>query len=493
MTNAPKIKALLVRAMQAHQAGRLGEAAQGYRTVLAAEPHNIDALHLLGVVARMGGQPAQGAQMIGLALARDPDFPEAHSNLGNCLRDMGRLDDALAACDRALALKPDYADGLSNKANCLRDLGCWDEAEACYRQALALAPDHAQAWANLGVALREMGRLDEALAAYDKALALAPDHAEARANRAVILLLQGRLAEGFEAYEARLHSPEFAAIGRDWTGPLWDGSPLAGRTLAIHAEQGFGDTLQFCRYLPLVKQLGGRIIFMVPVELKTLLASLSGVDILLAKGEAVPPYDVHVPLLSLPHLLGTTLDTIPADTPYLAAEPGKVAQWGARLGASDGRRVGLVWAGSPRHRHAAARLVDRRRSLPLGQFAGLGQVAGCAFVSLQKGEAAGQAASAPFALADHSAELHDFSDTAALVASLDLVITVDTAMAHLAGALGVPVWVLSRFDGCWRWLAGRDDSPWYPTLRLFRQERAGDWDGVLGRVAASLAQWAPKG
>jgi hypothetical protein len=366
-----------------------------------------------------------------------------------------------------------------------------------YGRALRAGADPAQVCNNLSVLLRERGRLEEAGESAREALRLRPGMADAEVNLAMVLLLTGRWTEAWPLYEARWRVGDLAAERRDFSQPLWTGEQvLHGRTILLHSEQGFGDTLQFCRYAPLVAARGARVILAVQPPLVRLLSRLEGVSQVLPQGDELPAFDLHCPLLSLPRAFATMPDTVPATTPYLGVDPAEQAAWGdvlagvpgGRIGGRIARRIGLVWAGSARAwlPHAAA--LDRRRSMRLADMAPLAGVEGCSFVSLQLGPPAAQLRDPPagLAIADVAGRLTDFAATAALVANLDLVISVDTAVAHLAGALGRPVWLLNRFDTCWRWLLGRDDSPWYPGLRQFRHSGQGGWEDVMARVVAAL-------
>jgi hypothetical protein len=362
------------------------------------------------------------------------------------------------------------------------------QAEAAFRRAVACKPDYAEALSNLGNALRFQGKLDEAVTAFQRTIELTPDHAQTRLHYAMTLLQQGQFAEGWAEYEWRWRTVEFQGKGLATDLPQWNGEPLNGRTILLTSEQGFGDVLQFVRYAPMIVARGGRVALAAYPPLVRLLKNTPGVATVCNARDPLPPFDCHLPLMSLPRVFETTLDTIPSEVPYLRAAPEAVAAWRQRLDELPGRKVGLVWSGDPRPHDRKAHLLDRRRSLPLDRFASLAEVPNLTLVSLQKGPAAEQVKTLPsgLALVDWMDESTDFADTAALVASLDLVITVDTAVAHLVGALGKPVWILSRYDGCWRWLKDRDDTPWYPTARLFRQSAPGDWDTVLKRVRHSL-------
>jgi len=471
--------------------GRPAEAVACCREALRLRPDYADAHSNLGDALGALGRPGEAAASCREALRLRPDFPAAYSNLGNALRDLGGLEAAAASYREALRLRPDYPEAHSNLGNTLRDLGRAAEAAASCREALRLRPDYPEAHCNLGTALCVLDRSAEAAASYREALRLRPDYPEAHGNLAHVLLLAGRFEEGWKELEWRWTTKHLAASARNFPAPLWNGEPIGDCVILLHAEQGFGDTLQFCRYVPLVAA-GARTVLEVQAPLVRLLSRLPGVMQIVARGESLPEFDLHCPLLSLPRAFGTTLDSIPAATPYLAADPAAAAAWGERLAGLDGLLVGIVWAGAQRQGWPELVAVDRRRSIALDTMAPLGEVAGVTFVSLQKGEAAVQAATPPhgMALHDFTADLHDFADTAALIEGLDLVISVDTAVAHLAGALGKPVWLLNRFDTDWRWLLNRDDSPWYPRLRQFRQPSPRDWASVIGAARDALQRLA---
>jgi tetratricopeptide (TPR) repeat protein len=412
----------------------------------------------------------------------------ACNNRGNALRALDRNAEALDSFDRAIALRPDYADAFCNRGNILQELDRFAEALASYDQALVLQPDHVDALANRGAVLRALGRYSGALDDYDRALRLRPDHIAARFGRSLCLLQMGDLARGWAAYEWRWRTARFAArAGRFAQAPWLGTGALAGKTILLHAEQGFGDTLQFCRYVAPVAARGARVVLEVARPLARLMATLDDAAEVIAEGDKLPAFDLHCPLMSLPLAFGTTLETIPPPA-RLVPVPDRVAGWQLRLAGAPGVRVGLVWAGSSNKTYPEGRAIDRRRSITLDHYAPLAAVAGVSFMSVQKGETARQTAAPPagMALLDVTAELDDFADTAALIAALDLVISVDTAVAHLAGSLGKPVWILTPFDADWRWLAGRSDSPWYPTARLFRQPAIGDWASVIADVVAAL-------
>lgn len=459
-------------------AGHLAEAEESLRQAVICNPRSAQHLTCLGVALQACGKAAEAEACHRRALGLDAGHADAWSNLGMALKSLGRLDDAEAAYRRALALRPGHADALVNLGTLLEARDHLDEAVACWRQALDLQPGHSDAWSNLANALQALDRPEEAVAAYDQALALAPQHPEAHWNRALALLSMGVFREGWREYEWRWRRPDMLDQAREFLQPPWMGQPLDGETVLLHAEQGLGDSLQFIRYAPLVAARGGRVVIETHPELARLFARAAGIERIVLRGGPLPPFDFHAPLLSLPRLFGTTLETIPADIPYLTADPAARAGWRERLASLPGRRIGVVWAGSPTHAN------DRRRSASLADLAPLAALGGAAgFVSLQKGFEPGGAA--PFPL--NVFPLGDFADTAALVSELDLVVAVDTAVAHLAGALGRPGFVLLPYAADWRWLRHRADSPWYPTLRLFRQPRRGDWVAVLRDVAAAIA------
>jgi tetratricopeptide (TPR) repeat protein len=474
-----------------HALGRPAEAEASHREAVRLRPDYPEGHANLGNALRDLGHLAEAEASQREALRLWPTYPEAHSNLGSTLRDRGRLTEAEASCREALRLRPDFSEAHGNLGNALRDLGRLTESEASYRDAVRLRPTSAEAHSNLGAALQALGRTAEAEASYREALRRKPDYADAHNNLGHTLLMAGRLREGWNECEWRWKTQHLLEAARDFQAPLWNGEPIGDRVILLHAEQGFGDTLQFCRYAPLIAA-GARTILEVQAPLVRLLSRLPGITEIVARGDRLPPFDLHCPLMSLPRAVGTALDTIPAATPYLDADPTRAADWRERLAGLPGLRVGLVWAGSPRSDMPEFTAVDRRRSIALNAVAPLGEVSGVSFISLQKGEAAAQAEhpSGGIALHDFTADLDDFADTAALVDGLDLVISVDTAVAHLAGALGKPVWLLNRFDTCWRWLMNRDDSPWYPRLRQFRQSAPGDWDSVIREVREALVRLA---
>ncbi|MBV8132837.1 MAG: glycosyltransferase family protein [Alphaproteobacteria bacterium] len=422
------------------------------------------------------------------ALALNPNFVEAHFNLGKALYVQGDINEAIEQYQRVITIKPDHVVAYNNLASTLYECGKYDQAIVHYQRALSLEPGNSEVFFNLGLVLRAQGHLDEAVTHYRRAVALRPDFAEAHTNIGQALLLSGRFEEGWKEYEWRWKTNQMSGETRDFSAPVWNGEAIGDRVILLHAEQGFGDTLQFCRYVPLLSD-SARIVLEVHPPLVRLLSRLRGVLEIVARGDRLPPFDLHCPLLSLPRAFGTTLDSIPSAVPYLSADPTLAASWRERLDRLDGLRVGLVWASNPDSLQDAARQRDRRdKSISPDQLSLLAEVRELSFVSLQKAEAAGPTRKFPAGLVVHdwTDELENFADTAALIDGLDLVISVDTAVAHLAGALGKPVWLMNRFDTDWRWLLNRDDSPWYPLLRQFRQPAPGDWISVIAKVQDAL-------
>jgi tetratricopeptide (TPR) repeat protein len=519
---------MLAQGWAQQRAGDLEGAAKLCEQALIADPENADGHHLLGVIAsRLGhgdvalhhldralkgrpqdaalhgaigsvyralGRPQQARASLEAAVRLDPDAAGTRNDLAIVLAEQDLLAEALPHFEAAVARDPKLAQGHCNLARVLGGLDRLDEAVASYRQALRVDPGYVNARNNLGIELTRLARYDEALAELDEALRLDPEKAASHANRAVLLLRLGRFAEGFAEYEWRWRTQPPKSPPRDFVQPAWNGEDVRAATLMLHAEQGFGDTLQFCRYAPLVARRCAKTYLEVPRSLLRLLRQSFAAENLeviprladFPATQALPRTDYHCPLLSLPRVLGATINDVPAEIPYLTADPGVAAAWSQRLSELPGRKVGLVWAGLPQYAD------DAHRSLPLARLAPLGGVVGVTFISLQTGAAAVQASAVPpgMTLHDASQGLRDFADTAALVAALDLIISVDTAAAHLAGALGKPVWLLNRFDTDWRWMVDRADSPWYPTMRIFRQPQRGDWNSVVAHVRAELARFA---
>ena len=539
-------------ALALHRQGRLRDAEKIYTRVLKAAPDHFDALNLLGTIKAQLGRVGEAHRLLSAAVKLNPRAPQGWANLGQVLHQLKQDQDALACFDKALALQPDDIGILTNRANALLSLGRTEEALAAFRQILARVPQHPEARLNSGIAHAALGALDEAVAEFDHALTLVPGHPAAHFNRGVALYDLGRYADavaahdsalkaapdhtgallnrgralaalnrfddaiasygkahalrkddadvhfmeslalltlgdyrrGFEKYEWRWRRggmPEQKSRGR----PLWRGDySLARKTVLLHAEQGLGDTIQFARYVPLLAASGAKVVLEVQPELTTLMARLEGAATVIARGAAPPPFDVHCPLGSLPLAFKTEPATVPADIPYLSADDAHLAKWSARIGALARPRIAFAWAGNPSH------LNDRNRSIAFAKLAPLLSIP-AQFVSIQHDVRAEDsvALAGENRVTNVGAELENFADTAAVIALCDLVISVDTAVAHLAGAMGRPLWMLLPFAPDWRWTLDGETSPWYPTARLFRQTAIGDWDGVIERLGVELKRF----
>ena len=463
--------------------GKFDEAVQCYQKAIEINPNLPDAYINLGNVLKEKKQFDEAVQCYQKALELNPALTDAYVNLGIALQKAGRFEEAVIYCQKAVQMNPGDADMHYNLGIALQEKGRFDEAITSYLRALKLTPNDAEMYNNLAFALQENRRPFEAIPYYQKALQLNPAYATAHWNMSLALLLTGNFEEGWREYEWRWKTEYLASSYRDFKEPLWDGSDISGRTILLHAEQGFGDTIQFIRYVPLVARRGAKIIFECPKELASLLESVDGIKQIIVRGEELPAFDVHCPLLSLPLVFDTRLDTIPAGVPYIASDDKLITRWKEKIRNDNSKiKIGLAWAGNPGFKQ------NHYRKCPLGKFSPLLQILGTAFYSLQKGGEANETKnlSVDMKVVDYSDEILDFSDTAAFIDNLDLVISVDTAVAHLAGALGKPVWTLLPFSPEWRWLLDREDSPWYPSMKLFRQSSFGDWDSVMERVAAEL-------
>ncbi|MSP01736.1 MAG: glycosyltransferase family 41 protein [Acetobacteraceae bacterium] len=483
---------LLDRARALYEVGDRSQARTICRQILLADPLNTDGLTLLGATLADDQRLDQALSTFDDVIRIAPADVTAWYNRGILLAKLGHAAEALASFDRVIELRPGNDSGHTQRAITLCLLGRFEEALMAFDRVQALSGMDGALAINRGVALLGSGRPVEAIASHDLALTLDPGNAKALANKGMAMMLLGDYPGGGLLYEARWTSGQLAPK-RQWPRPLWLGqSSLAGKTILLHDEQGLGDALQFCRYATLAAQAGARVILMVEPPLATLMETLRGVSRVLTFADEMPDHDLQCPLMSLPLAFGTTLDTIPAEIPYLCADPSRAAEWENRLAGLPGRRIGLVWSGASRAGHQVFVASNQRRSTSLTALAPLAAVRGCSFVSVQVGAPAQEARSPPagMVLHDYTEALRDFADTAALIENLDLVIGVDTSVVHLAGAMGKPVWLLNRFDTCWRWLLNRDDSPWYPTLRQFRQQRPGDWAGVVGQVAHALHAFA---
>lgn len=472
------------------ESGATEEALRELDTLLAADPRDAAAHANRGIALRALSRHSDAAEAFRLACDIEPDNAELWNLLGLAEQWLDHPEQAERCYRQALALTPDAIAPLVNWANLCDDQGRFEDAAAMLREAVAAKPDQPQLLSNLGVRLVALRRPAEALRCFEHALALDPSLDTAKLHAGIAHLLCGQYERGWALYESRwVALPELAATRPNADARQWAGEPIAGAAILVYAEQGLGDALQFVRYVPQLTARGARVHLLVPASLKALFADIDGVTAVHAFGEALPLVQWQVAMLSLPHLLQTTLATIPASVPYLRVDRDRRSAWQRRLGARDGCiRVGLVWAGDPRPHDRKATVVDRRRSIRFADYAPLWTVPGVQWYSVQKGGAAAQIRDGALGveILDPTEALHDFTDTAAFLLHLDLLISVDTSVVHLAGALGVPVWLLSRFDGCWRWLLDRDDSPWYPTLRIFRQARPLQWRPLLEQVASAL-------
>ncbi len=473
--------------------GRRAEAIACYREAVNLDPAFAYGYYNLGNALFEEGRLDEAACHFERAAELKPDLAGAHYNLGMVLMNQGKLDQAGACYQRAIELDPSFFKAHNNLGIVLAEMRQPEEAIVCYRRALKLNPDFQEAHYNLGIVLSEQARFEESLVSYERAIDLDQGHVEAHFNRSQLLLLMGDFERGWPEYEWRWL--------RKHTDPLplpqllWDGSDLNGKTILVHAEQGLGDTFQFIRFLPVLQGMGAKVLFGCQRPMMRMLGSAQGIDVLIADPDQIPPFDVHAPLLSLPRIFRTSLNTIPGQAPYLFAEQSLVERWRERLSGVDRFRIGINWQGR------RGRGPHIKRDIPRAMFERLAGVPGVRMVSLQK-EGAGQesgvggrgSAGAEVGTAHPTIiDLGDidtvngaFMDTAAIMMNLDLVITSDTSVAHLAGALGVPVWVALPFVPDWRWMLDRSDSPWYPTMRLFRQKRLGDWAGVFEEIEAAL-------
>ena len=509
---------LFQKAHAAHIDGALAQAERLYKAILERDPNNFDALHLLGFLHHQQGRSARALPFLAAAVRLNARSAEVLSNYGLVLHALDRIGEALASYDAALAIEPGNADLLNWRGIALLDLGRPQEALMSLERALAEDSAHVDALGNRGNAFLKLNRPDEAIACFDKArgiggdnarlltsrahalrridrpeealvdlrraVALDPNHAEAQFELGMALLALGNFEEGWRAYEKRWATRAFAHRLRGFGSPLWAGAqPVDGRTILLHGEQGFGDTIQFVRYVARVAQSGATVLLEVPSELVGLMAGVKGAARVLASGGKLPPFDLHCPLMSLPRAFGTNAASIPADVPYIKIPEIRAAEWTTRLPVGK-PLVGFAWAGRPTHNN------DANRSIALARFMRLFDVAGIQFVSLQREASADDMAllRSRSNVLDVGGKLVDFVDAAALISRLDLVVSVDTAVAHLAGALAKPVCVLLPFAADFRWLRARDDSPWYPTARLFRQPRFGDWDSAIELVCRYLTR-----
>ena len=541
---------ILQQALAAYQSGNLAECERLGRRVLQQLPDHPDALNLLGLAAAQSGRPQEAADLFTRALRGSPGNAALHGHLGIALRNLGRYEEAIQCFDRAIALKhshavahnnrgatladlkrheqaiasferaiavnpgyaeasynlgnsqielrrvdaaiasyreaiaidADFADAHNNLGVALAERNQHEDAIACYRRAIALEPQFADAYSNLGVALADLKRYSEAFAAYERAIEIDPQCADAHWNLALCRLLLGDFERGWEGYEWRWKQDQVAKFKRHYPQPLWRGKePVTGKTILLYAEQGLGDMLQFCRYASRVADLGARVLLEAPPALQSVLSGLRGVAQVIAQGADTPAFDIHCPVTSLPLAFHTTADTIPRDVPYIAADDSRVVMWQGKLGVKIKPRAGLAWSGNL--------LPDPNRSMALADALPLA-LEGIELISLQKEVRASDAALLATRpdIRHFGDELRDFADTAALIEAVDIVISIDTSVAHLAGAMGKPLWIMLPYNPDWRWMMDRDDCLWYSTARLYRQTAVGDWASVVRRVSEALRE-----
>lgn len=507
----------LQRALSLHQAGQLQQARVIYEDILKLQPSHADALHFLGVVESHDGNHVRAIKLIEKSIEIFPHNPSSYLNLGNAQRELKqfqvalvsynkaislkpdyalaysnrgvvlqatkRLDEAVSAFDTAIALKPDYAEAYYNRANALKDLGKMEAAVASYNAAISIAPSFADAHLNRGSALMELSQFDLAQECFETAATLRPGYADAYWNKALLLLLTGNFKAGWPLHEWRWKISNSDRELRTFSQPLWLGKEsIHGKTVLLYGEQGLGDSIQFVRYVKQVADLGANILLEAPQQLNDLFKSVDGVGTLILQGQPLPAFDFHCPLLSLPLAFDTTLDTIPNSPSYLRVDADRLQNWARRLGPASTKRVGLAWSGNAKHGN------DHNRSIPLSRILPY-LPDGIEYVSLQKElrDSDKSALGKSTNIRHFGAELTDFSDTAALCELVDLVISVDTSIAHMAGALGKPTWVLLPHVPDWRWLLNRNDSPWYPSASLYRQTFPRDWGTALDKVKTGLS------
>ena len=465
--------------------GRYDEAVESFKAALKLDANHFDAHNNLGTALIKQGKFEEAVASLRRAVKLRPQSADAHINLGNALQDMEKLEEAVASYRQALRIDSNHADGRYNLGLAQGKLGQFDQALTNYQHALRVRPNHADAHNNLGNVLRELGRFAEALESYENAIRIKPELAQARKNRGMAWLRLGDYQRGWPEYEWRWKCDD--SPPRGFKEPLWDGSPLEGRTILLHAEQGLGDTLQFVRFAPLVHERGGRVLLECQTPLVELLKNCRGVEQLIPRGEPLPAFDVHAPLMSLPTIFGTTLETLPAEVPYVFVDQQLAEHWREELEKLSGVKIGINWQGNPKFR------ADRFRSMPLAHFGRLANVEGVRLISLQRGPGVEQLAALNgrfevTQLETAADDAQSFADTAAIMQNLDLVVTSCTSIAHLAGALGIPCWVAIPFSADWRWMLDRDDSPWYPSLRLFRPASIAGWEELFERMADELGK-----
>ena len=483
-------------AVSFHSQGRWQDAAVLYDSVIAAQPGHADAWHMRGMLHAQAAEYAQAVKLISQAISLDATKSAYFNNRGLAQLSQQNFAEALSDFQQAIALEPGLAQAHCNLGNVLQELLRFEEALICFDRAIALNPDYADAYFNRANLQVLMNRPDKAITDFDQALVIHPEDEDFKYNKATALLLNGEYEQAWNLHESRWRRVSTKHNHRQFDLPQWFGyESILGKTILIHAEQGLGDTLQFIRYVPMVAARGAKVIVEVQAPLLNLFKNMQGISVLLKKGDPLPAFDVHCPMMSLPLAFKTTLDSIPA-CPHFVILDMKKRYWADKLGLKEKLRVGLTWRSGFHPDKPDSMKAYERRNLPLQQLKALADI-DVEFFSLQKGEPAESEFRQTVAacwdgplINDQVHELNDFSDTAALIMNLDLVISVDTSTAHLAASLGKPVWLLNRYDACWRWLLYREDSPWYPSIKIYRQTSAGDWDSVLEIVKKDLLSFS---
>lgn len=466
------------------------QAIASYERAIALDPSFAEAYSNLGVTLQASKRSNEALNSYERAIALDPHLVEAYSNLGNLLKENNQLEEALEIYGRAIEIKPDSPEAYSNRGVTLQELGRFEEAVENFDRAIELKPDYAESFSNRGNALKALQRIKESVKSFDRAIEISPNYAAAHLNKSFVLLLGGEYREGWSLHEWRWQQENLKREADSFSKPLWLGiEDIKNKIILLHAEQGLGDVIQFCRYAKLVKDLGAKVLLEAPKRLVALLRQLDYVDVLLERGESRPAFDFHCPLMSLPMVFGTELTSIPMSSPYLRADEVKVQYWKAKLVRKNRLKVGVVWNGGFRPDQPELWATNERRNIPLDVFSNGLNLLDADFFSLQKGDPAESEIRdremqywPDGNFHNYASELNDFTDTAALIENLDIVLSVDTSTAHLAAAMGKPTWILNRYDTCWRWLLDRDDSPWYGAVKLYRQSSDFDWEPVFARV-----------
>jgi len=468
------------------ESGNPEEAIKNYERAISLKPDYAEAHNNLGVSLLEKAEPEEAIKCHKRAIELNPDCAEAHNNLGTAFMEHGKFGNAFTSYKRALLLKPKYAEAHTNLGTALMAQSKFDDAITSHQKAIELKPDHAEAYNNLGTVLNGLGRPEEAIVNYKQAIELKPDLAQAHLNLAFALLLTRNFRNGLQEYEWRLRLKKCKPETNQKA--MWDGSSLNGKSILVYSEQGIGDSIQFARYIPMVKEQGGHVIVECQQSLCRLLRNGDGIDEIIemtSHGKSHIQFDTQIPLLSLPGIFDVSVDTIPQNPSYIIPDPVLVSQWRSKFNHDNNLKVGIAWAGNPKH------INDRNRSCSLNNFAHLTSIKGITFYSLQKGPASIDSNNCHkgINLIDLDSELEDFADTAAAIDNMDLIISVDTSVVHLAGAIGKPVWTLLPFVPDWRWMLERSDTPWYPSMRLFRQRQLHDWEGVFEQITESLTKF----